>query len=154
MEIVEAGTEALISRAKELVLEYSHSLEFDLGFQDFDAELENFPRQYSPPTGCLVLALSEEQPVGCVGVRYLEKTICEMKRLYVRPRFRGKQAGKALAQAAIKTGKALGYQRMRLDTVPSMESANRLYRSLGFVEIGPYRHNPIEGATYLELNLK
>ncbi len=154
MEIVEAGTEALISRAKELVLEYSQSLEFDLGFQDFDAELEDFPRQYSPPTGCLVLALSEDQPIGCVGVRYLEKTICEMKRLYVRPRFRGKQAGKALAQAAIKTGKALGYQRMRLDTVPSMESANRLYRSLGFVEIGPYRHNPIEGATYLELNLK
>ena len=153
-EIVRANTDGLIAQAKELFQQYAESLGFDLCFQDFDAELDTFPVQYSPPTGDLLLALSESQPIGCVGVRFLEKGICEMKRLYVRPNFRGDNAGRELSEAAIEAGKILGYERMRLDTLPSMEIANRVYKSLGFVEIDSYRHNPLEGAIYLELNLK
>jgi ribosomal protein S18 acetylase RimI-like enzyme len=153
IEIVQATTDELIAEAKELFQEYAESLGFDLGFQDFTAELDRFPKQYSPPAGSLFLALSQSQPIGCVGLRYFEKGICEMKRLYVRPNFRGKNAGRQLAEAAISAGKTLGYERMRLDTLPSMQIANQLYMSLGFVEIGPYRHNPIEGALYLELRL-
>lgn len=153
-EIVRANTNKLVAEAKELFQEYAESLGFDLCFQNFDAELDSFPAQYSPPTGDLFLALSESQPIGCVGIRFLEEGICEMKRLYVRPNFRGNNAGTELSEAAIKAAKTLGYKRMRLDTLSSMEIANRLYKSLGFVEIEPYRHNPIEGAIYLELNLK
>ena len=154
IEIVEANTKILITKVKELFLEYSESLGFDLSFQNFDAELDNFPVQYSPPTGSLFLALSQNLPIGCVGVRYFEDDICEMKRLFVKPNFRGKRVGRLLAEAAVKAGKNLGYERMRLDTLPTMEKANHLYRSLGFIEIEPYRYNPIEGAKYLELNLK
>jgi len=154
IEIVEANTKILIAKVKELFLEYSESLGFDLSFQNFDAELDNFPVQYSPPTGSLFLALSQNLPIGCVGMRYFEDGICEMKRLFVKPNFRGKRVGRLLAEAAVKAGKNLGYERMRLDTLPTMKKANHLYRSLGFVEIEPYRYNPIEGARYLELNLK
>jgi ribosomal protein S18 acetylase RimI-like enzyme len=152
-EIVRANTDELIAEAKKLFLEYAESLGFDLCFQNFDTELDSFPVQYSPPRGDLFLALSEGQPIGCVGVRFFEEGTCETKRLYVKPNFRGNNAGTELSKAAIKAGKALGYERMRLDTLPSMEIANRLYKSLGFVEIEPYRHNPLEGAIYLELNL-
>ena len=154
IEIVEANSKILITKVKELFLEYSESLGFDLSFQNFDAELDNFPVQYSPPTGSLFLALSQNLPIGCVGVRYFEDGICEMKRLFVKPNFRGKRVGRLLAEAAVKAGKFLGYERMRLDTLPTMEKANHLYRSLGFIEIEPYRYNPIERAKYLELNLK
>ena len=154
IEIVEANTKTLIAQVKELFLKYSESLGFDLSFQNFDAELDKFPVQYTPPTGSLFLALSQNLPIGCVGVRYFEDGICEMKRLFVTPSFRGKRVGRLLAEAAVEAGKNLGYERMRLDTLPTMEKANHLYRSLGFVEIEPYRYNPIEGARYLELNLK
>ena len=154
IEIVEANRKILIAKVKELFLEYSESLGFDLSFQNFNAELDNFPVQYSPPTGSLFLALAHNLPIGCVGVRYFENGICEMKRLFVKPNFRGKRVGRLLAEAAVKAGKNLGYERMRLDTLPTMEKANHLYGSLGFVEIEPYRYNPIEGARYLELNLK
>lgn len=154
MEIIEANTNELFTQAKSLFQEYAKSLNFDLSFQNFNTELENFPNQYSPPTGNLFLALSENHAIGCVGIRYFKKGICEMKRLYVRPNYRGEKAGKELVITAIQTGKELGYGCMRIDTLPSMEIANQLYKSLGFVEIEPYRHNPIEGAIYLELNLK
>ena len=153
LQIVRANTAELIAEAKKLFLEYAESLGFDLCFQNFDIELDNLTVQYSPPTGDLFLALSEGRPFGCVGVRFFEKGTCEMKRLYVRPNFRGSNAGTELYKKAIKAGKDMGYERMRLDTLPSMEIANRLYKSSGFVEIEPYRHNPIEGAIYLELNL-
>ncbi len=110
--------------------------------------------QYSPPMGRLFLALSENQPIGCVGLRSFEKGVCEMKRLYVRADFRGRKAGRLLAEATIKAGKAIRYEIMRLDTLTSMESANILYKSLGFRQIEPYRHNPIRGAIYMELNLR
>lgn len=154
VEIVRAHTDDQILKAKRLFQEYAESLGFDLGFQGFDKEMDSFPAQYSPPAGALFLARSETHPIGCVGVRFLEEGICEMKRLYVRPAFRGSNAGRELSEAAIQTGKTLGYERMRLDTISSMAIANRLYKQLGFIEIEPYRHNPLEGAIYLELNLR
>ncbi len=145
IRIIEANTDELITQAKSLFLEYAASLDFSLCFQNFDNELENFPIQYSPPTGSLYLALSENEAIGCVGVRRFEKNICEMKRLYVRHEFRGRKAGNLLAVSAIKSGKTLGYEYMRLDTLSSMETANQLYKSLGFIKIEPYRDNPING---------
>ncbi|HOO89800.1 MAG TPA: GNAT family N-acetyltransferase [Syntrophales bacterium] len=153
IEIVEAHTDELIVKAQELFREYAGSLDFDLSFQDFNAELENLSGQYSPPTGDLFLAVSGTQIAGCAGLRYFAEGICEMKRLYVRPTHRGNNAGRELAESVIRAGKRFGYERMRIDTLPSMETANRLYESLGFVEIEPYRYNPVAGARYLELDL-
>jgi ribosomal protein S18 acetylase RimI-like enzyme len=154
VKITRVHTPEDISTAKALFQEYSESLDFDLGFQNFDEELANFPGQYSPPDGSLYLAWVGSQAVGCVGLRKFEKRICEIKRLYVKPDFRGKQAGENLAKAAVRAAKNIGYEYIRLDTLPSMESANRLYRSLGFEPIESYRYNPIEGAVFMELNLK
>ena len=153
IEIVEANTDELITEAKELFQEYAESLGFDLCFQNFEQELAAFPGQYSPPRGRLFLAVSENHPMGCVALRDFEMNICEMKRLYVRPDFRGQRVGRLLAETVINAAKEIGYDRMRLDTVPSMKTANILYNCLGFQEIEPYRLNPIEGASYLELRL-
>ena len=153
IRIIEANTNELTTRVKSLFLEYAESLDFNLCFQNFDNELENFPSQYSSPAGNLFLALSESEAVGCVGIRYFEKDICEMKRLYVKPEYRDQKIGKELAVSAIKSGRALGYEYMRLDTLSSMETANQLYRSLGFIEIDPYRDNPLDGVIYMELSL-
>jgi putative acetyltransferase len=154
IQIVKANTETLVENAKELIREYAQSLEFDLGFQDFDREMENFPGQYALPRGCLYVALDENQPIGCVAVRDFGQGICEMKRLYVKPNFRGQKVGKLLAEIVIKAAGDMGYDYMRLDTIPSMKQANMLYNALGFKQIAPYRFNPIEGATFFELNLK
>jgi ribosomal protein S18 acetylase RimI-like enzyme len=154
IDIVKANTDERIAQAKALFQEYAESLGFDLCFQNFDVEMDRFPDQYSPPRGGLFLALSQNRPIGCVGVRYFDEGICEMKRLYVRPAFRGKHAGRNLAVAAIEAGKTLGYKQMRLDTLRSMERANQLYKTLGFVEIEPYRKNPLDGAIYFELRLE
>jgi ribosomal protein S18 acetylase RimI-like enzyme len=153
VKIVEANTEELVEKAKALIREYAQSLEFDLEFQNFDKEIRDFPGPYVPPRGCLFIALNENQPIGCVALRDLGQGICEMKRLYVRPDFRGQKAGKLLAEVIINTAGDMGYDFMRLDTVPSMKQANRLYQTLGFKQIAPYRFNPIEGATFFELNL-
>lgn len=154
INIVEANTKEFIDSAKELIREYADSLAFDLGFQNFDQEMDDFPGQYSFPRGCLYIALSESQAIGCVALRDLGQGICEMKRLYVKPNFRGRRVGKLLAKAVIKSARDLGYDRMRLDTIPSMKQANMLYTTLGFKQIAPYRFNPIEGATFFELILK
>jgi ribosomal protein S18 acetylase RimI-like enzyme len=153
IQIVKANTETLVENAKELIREYAQSLEFDLGFQDFDKEMENFPGQYAPPRGCLYVALDANQPIGCVALRNLGQGVCEMKRLYVKPNSRGQKVGKLLAEVVIKTARDMGYDHMRLDTIPSMKQANMLYSTLGFKQIAPYRFNPIEGATFFELNL-
>lgn len=143
-----------IAQARELFLEYAQSLGFSLCFQNFDQELANLPGDYAPPEGRLLLAGLDSQVAGCVALHKLEDGICEMKRLYLRPQFRGKGLGRALADRIISEARQIGYQRMRLDTVePVMRDAVAMYRKIGFREITPYCNNPIAGALYMELEL-
>lgn len=142
-----------LTSARQLLIEYAESLDFDLDFQGFDEELANLPGEYAPPKGYLLLAEYKGQLAGCVALRGLSEDICEMKRLYVRPEFRGLGIGRALAQFVIEQARTIGYTYMRLDTAPSMQAARALYLSLGFGQISPYRYNPIEGAIFMELEL-
>jgi len=143
-----------ITAIRELFLEYAQSLGFSLCFQSFDQELASLPGDYAPPYGQLILATSNGQPAGCVALHRIGQDICEMKRLYVRPQYRGKGLGRELAQKIIAEARQLGYKKLRLDTVePIMKTAVAMYRQLGFCEIPPYRPNPIDGALYMELQL-
>jgi ribosomal protein S18 acetylase RimI-like enzyme len=143
-----------VSQARELFLEYAQSLGFSLCFQNFDKELAGLPGDYAPPEGRLLLVFHETQLAGCVALHKLDSSCCEMKRLYLRPEFRGQGLGRALAKRIIAEARQSGYQRMRLDTVePVMKDAVAMYRKLGFKEIAPYRPNPIAGAMYMELEL-
>jgi putative acetyltransferase len=145
---------AQISQARELFLEYAQSLGFSLCFQNFDKELAGLPGDYAPPEGRLLLVECEGQLAGCVALHALEPGICEMKRLYLRPRFRGKGLGRALAERIMAEARQIGFRRMRLDTVePVMKDAVGMYRRLGFKDIAPYCPNPIAGAMYMELEL-
>src|SRR3712207_6786597 len=144
VKIIPAQTAQLLDQARVLFEGYAAWIGIDLSFQNFEEELANLPAGYAPPEGCLLLAVVGGEAAGCVAVRKLETGACEMKRLYVRPRFRGLRIGGALAEAAIEEAERLGYERMRLDTLPSMKRAQELYLSLGFREIGPYRFNPVE----------
>jgi ribosomal protein S18 acetylase RimI-like enzyme len=143
-----------LDEARALFEEYAGSLDFDLGFQDFAQELATLPGEYAPPRGRLLLAwVGRHTAAGCVALHGLDGGTAEMKRLYVRPRFRGAGIGRALAQAVLTEAKKLGYTRIRLDTVQSMREATALYRSLGFFEIPAYRQNPVPGALFLERTL-
>ncbi len=154
LSIVAADSPAQIALARELFLEYAKSLNFSLCFQSFDQELAGLPGDYAPPNGRLLLAEYDGQLAGCIALHELGPGICEMKRLYLRPEFRGKGLGRALAEKLIEDARQIGYERMRLDTVePAMKGAVALYRQLGFREIPPYRENPIAGALYMELDL-
>jgi ribosomal protein S18 acetylase RimI-like enzyme len=134
---------------RELFTEYASSLGVDLSFQDFDSELSTLADFYE----LILVAHDDDSASGCVALRRLDDITCEMKRLYVRPEFRGHNLGRTLAERIIEEARQAGYARMRLDTLPSMTTAIPLYQSLGFVEIAPYRFNPIEGTKFMELDL-
>src|SRR5579863_4652603 len=135
----QAESPAQVAQARELFLEYAQSLGFSLCFQNFDEELAGLPGDYAPPEGRLFLAEYESQLAGCVALHKLGPGICEMKRLYLRPQFRGKGFGRALADRIIAEARQIGYERMRLDTVePVMKDAVAMYRRIGFKEIAPY----------------
>ena len=151
MRIVQAESAGDLRDARALFEEYAASLGFDLGFQDFAAELAGLPGSYAPPRGRLLLAFVEDRLAGCVALRELEANVCEMKRLYVRPGFR--ELGRRLVEAILLEAREIGYARMRLDTVPAMERARALYCDLGFREIPAYRFNPVPGTAFMELRL-
>ncbi|HZE26947.1 MAG TPA: GNAT family N-acetyltransferase [Terriglobales bacterium] len=154
LAITQAQSAAQIAQVRELFLEYADSLGFSLCFQSFDQELAALPGDYAPPDGRLLLAELEGQLAGCVALHKLGAGICEMKRLYLRSRFRGRGLGRILAETILSEARMIGYNRLRLDTVaPLMNDAVAMYRRLGFKEITPYRANPIEGALYMELDL-
>ena len=139
--------------ARELFREYASALGVDLSFQDFEHEVKDLPGEYSEPNGCILLAYLDSTLVGCVGLRPLSSVVCEMKRMYVRPKFRGQGMGRVLAEAVITEARRRGYRKIRLDSLPTMREGQALYRSLGFTEINAYRPNPIQGAVFMELNL-
>jgi putative acetyltransferase len=152
--IVPAESADRILVIRELFLEYAQSLGFSLCFQSFDKELAELPGKYAPPAGRLLLAEFDGQPAGCGALHKLEAGICEMKRLYLRPQFRGKGLGRALTERLISEARTIGYRRMRLDTVETaMKDAVALYRRMGFREIPAYCNNPIASALYMELDL-
>ena len=153
LKIIDAQAGENLESVRNLFEEYRDSLDFDLCFQDFDEEFANLPVGYTPPKGCLLLATHQGEAAGCVALRRSSEGVCEMKRLYVRPRFRRKGIGRVLAQTVIERAKKAGYSQMCLDTVPIMNAARCLYESLGFKKIDPYRFNPIEGAVFMELTL-
>ena len=152
--IVEADTPERLAIVRSLFREYSASLDVDLEFQHFAEELAGLPGEYARPHGGLLLGFQGEEPAGCVAFRRLEPGVAEMKRLYVRPTARGGGWGRRLARQVVSEARSAGYERMRLDTLPVMRSAQGLYLALGFVEIAPYRHNPVPGARFLELALR
>jgi ribosomal protein S18 acetylase RimI-like enzyme len=139
-----------VAQVRDLFVEYANGLAIDLCFQNFAEELAGLPGKYTPPLGNLWLAMVDGQSTGCVAVRPLEPSIAELKRLYVRPEYRGLKLGRRLTETALAFARSAGYSRIRLDTLASMTAAQTLYRALGFEMIEPYCTNPICGATYWE----
>jgi len=154
MNFIQVSSPVEIDQARELFREYEAWLNLDLCFQNFENELAELPGAYAPPGGRLLLALDDNELAGCVALRRLNDNVCEMKRLFLRPQFHGRGLGRELAERIIEEGRAIGYQKMRLDTLSEqMGSAIRLYRALGFQEIAPYYKNPVPGALFMELRL-
>ena len=155
MNLIQAQTSEQIQQARGLFKEYAEWLQIDLCFQNFEQELADLPGDYVPPGGRLLLAYDNDQLAGCIALRRFDERTCEMKRLFVRPQFRGKGVGRQLIDAIMREAKQIGYERMRLDTLPpKMNDAIALYRSYGFKEIDPYYNNPVPGALFMELDLR
>lgn len=152
-EIIEATTAEDYAVGRYLIEEYAAALGVDLCFQNFAEEIANLPKMYGHPHGCLLLAIADGEAVGCVAVRKQSDTTCEMKRLYVKPKYRGVDLGRRLTEVAIRNAQQLGYARMVLDTLPSMVEAQSLYGSLGFREIENYYQNPQNDVRYLAREL-
>lgn len=155
LTILQAETAEQIATARRLIEEYAVSLEFNLCFQGFEEEMQSLPGKYTRPAGRLLLALWDAKPAGVIALRPLEESgVCEMKRLYVRPEFRGQRIGRVLAEQIIRDAAEIGYSRMRLDTVVGkMDSAIAMYRELGFKETSPYYQTPVGQTLFLELAL-
>ena len=155
MEILEAITPDQIEQVRNLFREYRAELAVEPCFKSFDEEIESLPGVYAPPKGKLLLAVVLGQPVGCVGLRPFAKDgSCEMKRLYVRPTFRGDKLGRKLAERILEEARQMGYSSMRLDShPPSMQSAIAMYRKLGFHEVSPEPLEAIPGLIYMEAQL-
>jgi carbonic anhydrase len=154
LRLTQATTASDIQQARELFQEYEAGLKISLCFQNFEQELANLPGDYAPPRGRLLLAREFDELMGCIALRPLGPTTCEMKRLFVRAEYRDRGLGRVLVEAIIEEARQIGYTHMRLDTIADrMERAIALYRSIGFVEIPPYRQNPVDTATFMELDL-
>jgi putative acetyltransferase len=159
LRIVPALSEETLSQARNLFREYATMPGVAPCIEDFEKEVTSLPGAYAPPDGRLLLAIQEtpgnpEEAFGCAALRRLEQDACEMKRLYVRPAFRGGRAGHGLVKELIAEAQSIGYRRMLLDTLPSMNAVHQLYRTLGFREIPSYQKNPIPGALFFELALR
>ncbi len=157
IQFVTPTTPEELGALRSIFRDYADSLDVDLCFQGFAAELAALPGEYAPPRGALLMALVGQELAGCCALRPLDAVdypnACEMKRLYVRPGFRKSGVGRQLAEAILDCARRVGYDCVLLDTLDDMESARALYQDLGFEEIPPYYHNPIAGAHYLKVNL-
>jgi len=154
VHLVRAVTPHDWAEARRLIEEYAASLGVDLCFQNFDEEIEHLSVHYGPPRGALLLARLDHDAVGCVGLRAHDEDTGEIKRLYVAPSARGRDLGRTLANAIVAMARQRGYQRLVLDTLPTMQAAQALYASLGFKPIEPYRYNPVPGTVFMELDLR
>jgi putative acetyltransferase len=153
VELVSAQTPELVAVARMLFLEYADAIGVDLEYQGFSAELAALPSPYEPPHGTLLIAQVDGSTAGCVALRRLDDRTGEMKRLYVRPGFRGIGLAKRLVRAVILAARNAGCSELRLDTLPSMESAQELYRTLGFTQIPPYNNTHLPGTRFYALRL-
>ena len=155
LQLIQPTLPEEIETARQLFNEYQSALGISLCFQNFDQEVAGLPGSYTPPEGRLLIAIVDEQVAGCIALRSLGGGVCEMKRLFVRPEFRGRGLGKALVTAILAAAREIGYERMRLDTLPGhMDAAIAMYRTLGFREIPAYYLNPVPGALFMELQLR
>ena len=153
VRVAQVATLDEIETAGSLFKEYSAWLAIDLSFQNFDEELSRLPGDYTPPDGRLLLARIGRDVAGCVALRRLDGRACEMKRMWVRPQFRGRAIGRVLTESLIAEARNIGYSEIRLDSLPSLTSALRLYKFLGFKEIAAYRYNPDPAAVFMRLPL-
>ena len=153
LRIVDPTSDPLLTAARELFLDYQRSIGVDLCFQGFTEELATLPGPYAHPQGRLYVGLVEDEPACCVALRPHDPETGEMKRLFVRPAFRGLGFGGLLTSTIIADAVQIGYRRIVLDTLPSMAGAQRMYEALGFVDIPAYTHNPVGGTRFMGLSL-
>lgn len=154
IKIEPASSESHFASVRVLLQEYVESRPNDPALIHFSQEFEQLEQHYGAPEGQLLLAHQDQRPAGCVAFHALESGVCEMKRLYVSPRYRGSGIGRGLVMTLLIEAERAGYQKMRLDSIPSMRAAQDLYESIGFYQIPDYRNNPNPGTRYYEINLK